>query len=108
MIASHATAPVSNVPTPGQMRELFSQIERGQVTRESLQVFLRGQKGVAYDCTVLGHRIGRDNRCVGCGGRFAQCGQHGSRCSICHQHFADGDDICGGGGHEYGHWYYID
>jgi hypothetical protein len=51
---------------------------------------------------------GKNGRCVTCGAQFVMCGQEsGSHCSICHHHFADGDDICSGAGHQIGQWYLL-
>jgi hypothetical protein len=43
MKKSHGTGWVSDSPTPAQLKELFAQIERGRVTKERFQAFLRGE-----------------------------------------------------------------
>lgn len=44
MEKSHITGWTSESPTPAQLKEFFAQIERGRITKESLQVFLRGER----------------------------------------------------------------
>jgi len=107
--SSHAAARVSEPPTSAQLKELFSQIDTGRVTKMSMQRFLRGEPAVTVapkSChEPCKHDLGPDLKCTKCNEQFVRCGQNGSRCSICGHHFADGDDICSGGGHEYGHLY---
>lgn len=48
---------------------------------------------------------GDSAQCRNCPKQFQRCESFGTHCSICKYHFADGDDICSGFGHEVGHWY---
>ena len=46
MEQSHAIGQASDAPTLTQLRELLSQIEKGRITRDQLQGFLRGEQAV--------------------------------------------------------------
>ena len=43
MSKSHATGWTSESPTPAQLKEFFAQIEKGKITKQRLQLLLRGK-----------------------------------------------------------------
>lgn len=52
MRKSHADAAVSEFPTPRQMKEFWTQVASGRITRSTLQAFLRGETAEDY-LTIL-------------------------------------------------------
>lgn len=60
MLKSHAAVWASDAPTPAQLKELFGQIEKGKVTKDSLQAFLRGEpvvRGLLTDAEHFASKI---------------------------------------------------
>lgn len=57
--SSHAQD--SEKPTPGQFRELFAQVESGQVTRGRLQAFLAGEDSRSVNLTEAADILGSGN-----------------------------------------------
>jgi hypothetical protein len=51
---SRAAGWVSDSPTPAQLKELFAQIDSGRITKERLQIFLRGEEGNWFWFTTSG------------------------------------------------------
>lgn len=43
MTKSHVVGWTSDSPTPAQLKELFTQIQKGKITKKRMQFFLRGE-----------------------------------------------------------------